>query len=104
MTRLHSTSYQAGTWSRQRRVVIKVEVSQKGVNIRCVVPDMEQARTKVFYQHIYCAGGEAENDSKEHKTYVQSDRTSCHRCAANQVRLVLHAAAYVLLETLRREV
>ena len=104
VTRFHSTRYQAGTWSRLRRVVIKVEVSEQGVNTRFVVTDMEQARTKVLYQKIYCARGEAENDIKDHKLYLKSDRTSCHRFEANQFRLLLHSAAYVLLETLRREV
>ncbi len=102
VTRFHSTSYQAGTWSRTRRVVIKVEVSDDGVNTRFVVTDLEQARTQVLYQKIYCARGEAENDIKEHKTYLKSDRTSCHRFEANQCRLFLHSAAYVLLDTLRK--
>jgi Transposase DDE domain group 1 len=104
ITRFHSTRYQAGTWSHSRRVVIKVEVSNQGVNTRFVVTDMEQARTKVLYQHIYCARGQAENESKDHKRYLKSDRTSCHRFEANQFRLFLHSAAYVLLDTLRREV
>src|SRR6516162_6758726 len=104
ITRFHSTRYQAGTWSRSRRVVIKVEVSEQGVNTRFVVTDMEQAHTKVLYQHIYCARGQAENEIKDHKRYLKSDRTSCHRFEANQFRLFLHSAAYVLLDTLRREV
>ena len=104
VTRFHSTRYQAATWSRPRRVVIKVEVSEQGINTRFVVTDLEQARTKVLYQKIYCARGQAENDIKDHKLYLKSDRTSCHRFEANQLRVLLHAAAYVLLETLRREV
>src|SRR4029453_7026590 len=104
VTRFHSTRYQAGTWSRSRRVVSKVEVSDQGVNPRFVVTDLEQARTKVLYQKIYCARGQAENESKDHKLYLKSARTSCHRFAASQLRVFLHAAAYVLLETLRREV
>jgi hypothetical protein len=104
VTRFHSTRYQAGTWSRARRVVIKVEVCEQGVNTRFVVTDLEQARTKVLYQHIYCARGQAENEIKDHKLYLKSDRTSCHRFEANQFRVLLHSAAYVLLETLRREV
>jgi Transposase DDE domain group 1 len=104
VTRFYSTRYQAGTWSRSRRVVIKVEVSEQGVNTRFVVTDLEHARTKVLYQKISCARGEAETDIKDHKRYVKSDRTSCHRFEANQFRLLLHSAAYVLLETLRREV
>ena len=103
-TRFHSTRYQAGTWSHSRRVVIKVAVSAQGVNTRFVVTDMEQARTQVLYRHIYCARGQRENEIKDHKLYLKSDRTSCHRFEANQVRLFLHSAAYVLLDTLRREV
>jgi hypothetical protein len=104
ITRFHSTRYQAGTWSRSRRVVIKVEVSDQGINTRFVVTDMEQARTKVLYQHIYCARGQAENEIKDHKRSLKSDRTSCHRFEANQFRLFMHSAASVLLDTLRREV
>src|SRR4030095_11914354 len=103
-TRFHSTRYQAGTWSRSRRVVIKVEVSEQGVNTRCVVTDMEQAHAQVLYRHISCARGQMQNEIKDHKLSLQSDRTSCHRFEANQVRLFLHSAAYMLLETLRREV
>jgi len=102
--RFHSTRYQAQTWSRSRRVVIKVEVSEQGVNTRFVVTDMEQARTQVLYQHLYCARGQAENEIKDHKLSLTSDRTACHRFEAKQCRLLLHSAAYVLLETLRREV
>ena len=104
VTRFHSTRYQAGTWSRSRRVVIKVEVSAQGVNTRFVVTDLEQASAKVLYRQLYCARGQAENESKDHKRYLKSDRTSCHRFEANQCRLFLHSAAYVLLDPWRREV
>src|SRR5216684_883781 len=104
VTRFHSTRYQAGTWSRSRRVVIKVEVSEQGVNTRFVVTDMEHARTQGVYQQLYGARGQMENEIKDHTLSLQSDRTSCHRFEANQWRLIWHSAAYVLLETLRREV
>ena len=104
VTRFHSTRYEAGTWSHPRRVVIKVEVSEQGVNTRFVVTDLEQAGAKGLYRHIYCARGQMENEIKDHKRYLKSDRTSCHRFEANQFRLFLHSAAYVLLDTLRREV
>lgn len=104
VTRFHSTRYQAGTWSRPRRVVIKVEVSEQGVNTRFVVTDMEQTGAKTLYRQLYCARGQMENDIKDHKRYLKSDRTSCHRFEANQFRVFLHSAAYVLLDTLRREV
>ena len=104
VTRFHSTRYQAGTWSRWRRVVIKVAVSDQGVTTRLVVTDMEQARTQVLYRQIYCARGQAANEIKDHKRSLKSDRTSCHRFEANQFRLFLHPAASVFLDTLRREV
>jgi hypothetical protein len=104
VTRFHSTRYQAGTWSRPRRVVIKVEVCGQGVNTRFVVTDLEQTGAKVLYRQLYCARGQMENEIKDHKRYLKSDRTSCHRFEANQFRLFLHSAAYVLLDTLRREV
>jgi Transposase DDE domain group 1 len=104
VTRFHSTRYQAGTWSRLRRVLIKVEVSGQGVNTRFVVTDLEHARTQVVYRQLYCARGQMENEIKDHKRYLKSDRTSCHRFEATQFRLFLHSAAYVLLDPLRREV
>jgi hypothetical protein len=85
-------------------VVIKGEVCEQGVNTRFVVTALEQARTPVLYQHIDCARGQAENESTDHKRSVNSERTSCHRFAAHQLRVFLPAAAYVLLATLRREV
>jgi hypothetical protein len=103
-SRFHTTRYQAGTWSHPRRVVIKVEVSAQGVNTRFVVTDLEQAGAKVLYRQIYCARGQMENDIKDPKRYLKSDRTSCHRFEANQFRVFLHSATYVLLDTLRREV
>jgi Transposase DDE domain group 1 len=85
-------------------VVIKVAGAEPGLNTRLVVTDLEQARTTVLYQTISCARGQAENAIKDHKLSLQSDRTACHRFEANQWRVLWHAAAYVLLETLRREV
>jgi hypothetical protein len=57
-------------------VVIKVEVSDQGVTTRFVVTDMEDARTKGLYQHIYCARGKAENESKDHLTMFMTDFNS----------------------------
>ena len=57
-----------------------------------------------LYEEIYCARGRSEGFIKNHKTYLQSDRTSCHRFSANQFRLFLHSAAYVLLHTIQLRV
>jgi len=52
----------------------------------------------------YCARGQAENLIKLHKTHLKSDRTSCSSASANQVRLILHTAAYWLLWTVRQAI
>lgn len=102
--RYHTFSYKAGTWAEEQRVVVKVEVNSMGTNIRYIVTDLWEFRTKQLYEIGYCARGNAELRIKEHKTYLKSDRTSCNRFEANQLRLFLHSAAYVLLHTLQKEV
>ena len=54
-----------------------------------------------LYEDIYCARGQAENLIKLHKGQLASDRTSCQSPIANQLRLVLHTAAYWLMLALR---
>ncbi len=104
VTLFHSFHYQAGTWSDPRRVVAKVEISEQGENIRFIVSDMRQAKAAVLYKEIYCARGEDVLYIKDHKLYLKSDRTSCHRFEANQFRLFLHSAAYVFMHTLKTEI
>ena len=105
MVRFHTVFYQAGTWPHPRRVVIKVEVTDKGTNnTRFIVTDLLRAGAQWLYQGVYCARGQMENNIKDHKRGLKSDRTSCHRFEANAFRLFLHSAAYVLLWTLRAEV
>ncbi|GMQ82137.1 MAG: IS1380 family transposase [Rhodothermia bacterium] len=102
--RFHSLRYKAGSWSRYRRVVVKVDVGEQGTNVRYVVTDIDEAPARSLYQKIYCNRARAENFIKDHKLYLHSDRASCHRFEANQFRLFLHSLAYILFDTLRREV
>lgn len=92
--------YQADTWSKPRRMIAKVEVSEKGDNLRFVVTNFESSQPSFIYHTVYCARGRMENFIKDHKTFLHSDRTSCHTFGANQFRLFLHSAAYVLLHAL----
>ncbi|WP_163517028.1 IS1380 family transposase [Gelidibacter japonicus] len=101
--RYHSFSYRAGSWEYHQRVVAKVEVSEKGTNVRYVVTNMRCIRTKSLYENAYCARGAAELRIKDHKTYLKSDRMSCNSFKANQFRLFLHSAAYVLIHSLQKE-
>jgi hypothetical protein len=93
-------TYQAGSWPRARRVVFKAEALAKGPNARFVVtsrPDEPEA----LYDW-YVDRGEPEGWIKDLKRACVADRLSDHRFWANQFRLLLHAAAYWLLDTLRR--
>ena len=83
---------------------MKVGVNSKGTNIRFIVSSQLNARSKVLYEKVYCARGAAELRIKDHKTYLNSDRMSCNSFKANQFRLFIHSAAYVLIHTLQNEV
>lgn len=97
---LGETAYQAGSWPHPRRVVMKAEVLVKGTNTRFVVTTRTDSPETVY--DSYTQRGEAENWIKDLKRGCFADRLSCHRFWANQFRLLLHAAAYWLLDTLRR--
>lgn len=94
--------YAAGTWDRKRRVIIKAEHLGQGPNTRFIVTNLS-GESQHLYDDIYCQRGDMENRIKEQQLDLFSDRTSCHAFDANQFRVFLSAAAYVLIETLRRE-
>ena len=102
--RYHNFMYKAGSWEEEERVIVKAEVNAKGTNIRYIATNDLEYRTKKLYEIGYCQRGAMELRIKEHKTYLKSDRTSCHKFEANQFRLFMHSAAYVLMHTLQKEV
>jgi hypothetical protein len=89
--------YQAGTWKHWQRVIVKIEVTGKGANTRYIVTNFEHRNSAFLYQTVYCGRGEMELYIKELKTYLDASRMSCNKFEANQFRLFLHAAAYVIL-------
>jgi hypothetical protein len=93
--------YGAKTWDRPRRVIVKAEHLQQGANTRFVVTNLA-GDAQQLYDDTYCQRGEMENRIKEQQLYLFADRTSCHAFEANQFRLLLSSAAYVLIEHLRR--
>jgi len=93
--------YAASTWDRERRIIAKAEFSAQGKNPRFVVTSLA-GDAPALYDEVYCARGEMENRIKEQQLGLFSDRTSCHSWWANQFRVILSAAAYVLMETIRR--
>ena len=93
-------AYAARSWDRERRVVARLEASTRGFDARYIVTSLE-GDPRRLYEDVCCARGQAENLIKLHKGQLASDRTSCQSPIANQLRLVLHTAAYWLMLTLR---
>jgi hypothetical protein len=94
-------TYAAGTWDRPRRVISRIEHTDKGENPRYIVTSLA-GDGQMLYDKTYCGRGEMENRIKEQQLGLFADRTSCHDFIANQFRLLLSSSAYVLIETLRR--
>jgi len=98
------TNYAAKTWSRERRIILEAEVVFADVkepkdNPRFVITNMTQS-PQWLYEKVYCQRGEIENRIKELHA-LEIDRTSCSSFWANQFRVLLTAAAYVLMQELR---
>ena len=94
-------AYAAGSWKYARRVIVKAEHSGQGSNPRFVVTNMSGDAARL-YDQLYCARGEAENRIKEQQLDLFADRTSCMNWVPNQLRVLLSALAYTLLEAIRR--
>ncbi len=104
-------SYAAKKWSHKRRVVVKAEVlappssaPKRAIktNVRFVVTNL-RAGPRHVYESVYCARGDSENRIKELKGDLEMDRTSCTSFTANQVRVLMTAAAYALFQEMRLE-
>jgi Transposase DDE domain group 1 len=98
------TIYQAKSWSKARRACARVEATTLGLDIRYVVTSLAIGSAEHVYDTLYCARGQAENLIKMHKGQLASDRTSCCSPLANQMRLILHTAAYWLMLTVRNKI
>ncbi|WP_188945702.1 IS1380 family transposase, partial [Polymorphobacter multimanifer] len=96
------TCYAAKRWKRALRVVARIEACRAGMDIRYVVTSLTKPTAEHIYEKHYCQRGQAENLIKMHKGQLASDRTSCRSANANQMRLILHTAAYWLLWTVRQ--
>jgi hypothetical protein len=97
--------YAAKSWGVKRRVIIKAEVVRAEGraprdNPRYVVTNLS-AGPRHLYENVYCQRGEIENRIKELHHGLEIDRTSCNDFWANQLRVLLTAAAYVLMQELR---
>ena len=96
-------TYKARSWPRAWRVLLKAEVMALGENTRFIVTSLPGLDSGTLYEDVYCARGQAENHIKYLKDDLASDRTSCTSFLANCMRLLLHAAAYILHQQLRTQ-
>jgi hypothetical protein len=96
--------YRADTWQQEERVIVKAEVTHGKLNPRFVVTDLaaDDGWTPQAVYGLYCERGDApENRIKEFTVDLAGDRLSCPRFLANQFRLLLHVAAYMLIQTVQ---
>lgn len=102
--RFAEAHYGAKSWSRKERVIARILVGPRGIDVRYIVCSFQVAEPKYLYQRVYCQRGNAELFIKECKLGLGSDRSSCHRAESNQFRLLLHVAAYAILHDFREQV
>jgi hypothetical protein len=93
------------TWPWPRRVIYKAEVvwaqgKEPKDNPRFVVTNLKQS-PQWIYEKVYCQRGDLENRIKELHYGMEIGRTSCTNFWANQFRVLMTAAAYVLMQELR---
>ena len=97
--------YAAKSWNWRRRVVFKAEVVRlegrlPKDNARFVITNLSDP-PQALYEDVYCQRGDVENRIKELHHGLEIDRTSCTRFLANQFRVLMTAAAFVLMQALR---
>lgn len=97
--------YAAGSWDRKRRVDIKTEVVRVDAREpkdqpRFAITNLPN-QPRAVYEHIYCQRGDIDDRIKELHHGLEIDSTSCTRFWANQLRGLMRAAVYVLMQELR---
>ncbi len=94
--------YAAATWEYPRRLVMKAEWLPKGPNPRFVLTNLDSAPITVYDTFYSQRGSESEHRIKELKLGIKADRLSCSTFIANQFRLLLSQAAYILMLAIRQ--
>lgn len=94
--------YAAGTWDAPRRLVMKAEWLPKGANPRFVLTNLDLPPQQLYDQFYVQRGSDSEHRIKELKLGIHADRLSCSSFIANQFRLLLSQAAYILLLRIRQ--
>lgn len=101
------------SWSRERRVIGKAEVTHGKRNPRYIVTDITGkedwargeaafASGQALYEDIYCGRGDMENRIKEQQMDMFAGRTSTAHLKSNQLRLWFSTFAYLLMRQMRQ--
>lgn len=94
--------YAAESWPYPRRLVMKGEWLEKGPNPRFVLTNLDLPAQELYDEFYVQRGADSEHRIRELKLGLKADRLSCHRFRANQFRLLLTQAAYLLMLTIRQ--
>jgi hypothetical protein len=94
--------YAAASWDAPRRLVMKAEWLPKGPNPRFVLTNLELPPQALYDTFYVQRGSASEHRIKELKLGIQADRLRCSTFIANQFRLLLAQAAYILMLTIRQ--
>jgi hypothetical protein len=94
--------YAAASWDQPRRLIMKAEWLPKGPNPRLLLTNLDAPPQAVYDLFYVQRGADSEHRIKELKLGIQADRLSCHNFIANQFRLLLAQAAYILMITIRQ--
>ncbi len=95
--RFGEVSYQAESWDRLRRVIMKAEHNEKGANRRFVVTNIDNVAPETLYNDFYAPRGDFERIIDDLKNGFSGDRLSCHRFIANQFRLLMAVFQYEII-------
>jgi hypothetical protein len=94
--------YAAASWDAPRRLVMKAEWLPQGPNPRFVLTNLDLPSQELYDRFYVQRGSDSEHRIKELKLGIQADRLSCSSFVANQFRLLLAQAAYILMITIRQ--
>ena len=97
--RYYSFDYKSKSWNYRQRIIAKIEVTSKGVNVRFIVPSNRNNKPETVYRR-YCRRGTMELWIKDLK-YFRADRMSCNSFKTNTFRLFLYAVAYVMAHRIK---
>jgi hypothetical protein len=99
---VYQTPHNGVNWDCDRAVIHRVDFTDRGVDMRCVVTNIQDGLAEAVYDQQYCRRARVEMFIKEHKSHCKVP-LSCQEFTANQFRFALQSLAYILLHMLRLE-